>query len=143
MRGALAGTAATVAMSAVMLAGKRLTGRFRQPPEAIVRRVGDLVGAEPHSRAAGLLASAAHLGFGASVGAALPLLPLRGPAPVRGLALSLAVYALSYQAWVPALGALPRADEDRRDRQGTLLLAHVVYGLALGAALDRLSRRSR
>jgi hypothetical protein len=33
--------------------------------------------------------------------------------------------------WVPALGIMPRADRDRRDRQMVMLASHLVYGTAL------------
>lgn len=142
LHGAGSGVAATVVMSAVMLAAGRLGLVGRQPPEAVVRRAGDLVGAEPRGRTAALLASAAHLGFGASVGAAYALLPLRRPGAAPGVLTALAVWASSYAGWVPALGALPRPDQDRSDRQAVLAVSHVVYGAVLGC-LDERARRSR
>ena len=33
--------------------------------------------------------------------------------------------------WVPALGIMPPADRNRRDRQTVMLAAHVIYGTAL------------
>lgn len=139
VRGAASGSAATVAMSALMLAAGRAGLVGRQPPEAIVRRAGDALGHEPQGAAAGALGSLAHLGFGASVGVVAALLPARGAGPARGVALSLLVYVASYRGWVPALGALPPADRDRPDRQAVLVTAHLVYGAVLGA-LDRRHR---
>jgi hypothetical protein len=51
-----------------------------------------------------------------------------------------AVYAVSYAGWVPAFGALPAADRDRRPRQLAMATAHLVYGAVLGALDDRWRR---
>ena len=139
-RGGLAGAAATVAMSAVMLAARRAGLVGQQPPEALVRRIGQLVGAEPHGRAEDALATASHVAFGAVTGAAYGLLPAPRRPVARGVLTGLAVYVASYAGWVPALGALPAADDDRRDRQAVMTTAHVVYGGVLGA-LDARWRR--
>lgn len=142
VRGAVQGAVATAAMSVPMVLAGRQGKVGRQPPEAIVRRVGDLVGEEPHGRLAGVLGGAAHLAFGAGIGAVQALLPDRGAGPARGLALSLSVYAASYQGWVPVLGALPPASRDREDRQAVMAGAHVVFGLVIGA-LDARARAAQ
>jgi hypothetical protein len=139
-RGSLAGAAATAAMSAVMLAAGRVGRMGGQPPEAIVRRVGQLTGREPQGRSADALASAMHLAFGVGTGALYGLLPAPRRPVARGVLTGLAVYTASYAGWVPALGALPEADHDRRDRQTVMTAAHVVYGAVLGA-LDARWRR--
>ena len=134
-RGLVAGTTSTAAMSAVMHLGRRAFAG-RQPPEEIVREV------VPDHRAAGPLAVLAHVGFGAGLGVLQAVLPARGPAAARGVATALAVWALSYEGWVPALGAMPPAHRDERGRQATLLAGHLVYGLVCGPLEERL-RRSR
>ena len=139
-RGAAAGAVATAAMSALMLAAGRAGLVPRQPPEAIVRRVGALSGGEPRGRLADALAAVAHLGFGAATGAAYALLPRSARPVLRGTAVGELVYAVSYAGWVPALGALPAADRDHRPRQVTMAAAHVVYGAVLGALDDRWRR---
>jgi hypothetical protein len=53
----------------------------------------------------------------------------------------LAVWAVSYQGWIPALGILPKASEDRPARPAVMVTAHVVYGAVLGALEERLRRR--
>ncbi|MCU1693389.1 MAG: hypothetical protein JWM64_2480, partial [Frankiales bacterium] len=63
LRGALAGAAATVPMSFVMLAGDRLLPR--QPPESITRAALDAAPVDVPEEAVRPLAVAAHLGFGA------------------------------------------------------------------------------
>ena len=127
-------------MSALMLAAGRAGLMGRQPPEAIVRQAGALTVGEPRGRLADVLAAAAHLGFGAATGAAYALLPPSGRPVLRGLAVGQAVYAVSYAGWVPALGALPPADRDRRPRQAAMAAAHLVYGAVLGALDDRWRR---
>ena len=137
-RGALAGGVATVAMSGVMLAGGRLVGR--QPPEAIVdAAVARTTGSPPPRDVTRLLATAAHLGFGAALGAAYALLPRRVP----GVAVGLAVWVLSYEGWVPALGALPPASQDRTARPIVMIVAHVVHGSVMQALAPEPVRRSR
>jgi hypothetical protein len=127
-------------MSALMLAAGRAGMMGRQPPEAIVRQAGALTATEPHGRLADALAAVAHLGFGAATGAAYALLPRSRRPVLQGVAVGTAVYAVSYAGWVPALGALPRADRDRPPRQAAMLAAHVVYGAVLGALDDRWRR---
>ena len=139
-RGVAAGTVGTGVMSALMLAAGRAGLLGRQPPEAIVRQAGALVGAEPRGRTADVLASAAHVGFGAVTGAAYALLPPARRPVSRAVLVSLGVYAGSYAGWVPALGALPPADDDRTDRQVVMAAAHVVYGAVLGTLDDRWRR---
>ncbi|MCW2713915.1 MAG: hypothetical protein JWN88_962 [Frankiales bacterium] len=134
VRGAAAGLTGTTAMSVLMLLSDRLGLLGRQPPQAISDRAVHLVGgdlpSESESRALGVLA---HLGFGVAAGGAYALLPARLPPVLRGSAWGLLVYAVSYQGWVPALGALPPASRDRRDRVAVMVTSHLVYGAVLGA----------
>jgi hypothetical protein len=135
-RGSAAGVAATVAMSAVMLAAQKLGLEGEQPPEAIVEAALDAADVDRSERTENALATLAHLGFGASCGAVYALLRrwLRTPGPPvgHGVGFGLGVYAASYQGWIPALGILPPPRRDRSDRQVSMALAHVVYGAVLG-----------
>jgi hypothetical protein len=143
LRGAAAGTLATLPMSAVMLGAGRLGRMGEQPPEAITKEaVEDLTCHEPHGATSDVLASLAHLGFGAVSGAVFGLLPRpeRVPAPLAGVAFALPVWAASYRGWVPRFGAMPHADHDRKDRVVTMIGAHVVFGAVLGALDARWSR---
>lgn len=126
-------------MSAVMLALREQLGE--QPPDAIVKHTAGAVGAAPTEEQADAMAVAAHLGFGVTVGAAYALLPRVGPPVLRGVATALAVYAASYQGWVPAVGILPPASRDKPGRPRVMVAAHVVYGAVLGAAEERVRRR--
>jgi hypothetical protein len=135
----VAGAVATVPMSVVMLAFRRPMGE--QPPDAITKRAAHAVGAAPTEEQADALAVVAHLGFGAATGALYALAPRVGPPVLRGVATALGVWAVSYQGWVPALGILPKASEDRPARPAVMVAAHVVYGAVLGTLEERLRRR--
>ena len=139
LRGATAGLVATGAMSAVMLALRDEMGE--QPPDAIATDAAQAAGFDPSETEADVLASAAHAGFGMTVGAAYALLPRYGPPPLRGVLTALTVWAVSYQGWVPALGILPAATRDKPGRPAVMIGAHVVFGGVLGALEDRLRRR--
>lgn len=140
LRGALAGTAATVPMSAVMLALRKHMGE--QPPDVIATQAAQAVGAEPTETEADAMASAAHLAFGAAGGAAYALLPKVGPPALRGVAVGLAIWASAYQGWVPALRIMPAASDDQPKRPLIMIGAHVVYGAVLGTLEHRLRGRA-
>lgn len=139
LRGALAGAAATLPMSAVMLALRKHMGE--QPPDVITTEAARAVGAEPTEKEADALASVAHLAFGAAGGAAYALLPRWGPAPLRGVLTGLAIWMSAYQGWVPALRIMPAASEDQPKRPGIMIGAHVVYGATLGLLEQELRER--
>lgn len=145
--GAGAGVLATAAMSVPMLVAGDRGNMGEQPPKRIVRTVlGRAGGPDASEETQDLAASLAHLAFGACGGATFALvhrvlhLPL--PATVQGVAFGLGVWAASYKGWIPALGALPDADDDRSDRRRTMIGAHVVYGAVVGALSGRRRRAS-
>jgi hypothetical protein len=143
LTGAVAGAIATAPMSAVMLAAERTGLLGRQPPEAIVQRALDAANAKPRSAAVRAAAVTTHFAFGAAGGAAYAFLdneddslPL---AVAKGVGFGLAMYAVSYAGWIPAMHILPKPARDRKGRQPSIAVAHVVYG----AALALLMRHSR
>lgn len=141
--GALAGAAATVVMSIVMLAAGRLGLMRKQPPERIVERGASAAGVRTSEQQQNALASGLHVAFGAAIGAAFGLMARLGrPAMPELLAIpwALVVWAVSYFGWVPALRILPPPTEDAPGRAWTMLIAHLVFGVALGA-LWRTARR--
>ena len=146
--GAIGGAAGTAAMSAVMAAAARGGRLGEYPPRLIARAALDAVGPPaPEEGTRDVLAVAAHAGFGTAAGALFGVLHRRLRPPI-GPALHGAVYAslvwgLSYQGWIPALGIMPPPERDRPGRPAAMLLAHWVYGSALGAVLGRRSRRGR
>lgn len=145
VRGALAGLGATVAMSAVMLAGRKLGLTGKMPPERITEAGLRVLRVRTSERTEDALTTIAHLGYGTgvgllfSVGARAARLPSAGP--VVGAAYGLLVWAVSYAGWVPALGILPPPHHDRPDRQGVMVIAHLVYGSVLGALAGPSLRR--
>ena len=129
-------------MSGVMLAADRAGHLGYPPPQAIGEQTVQLAsGSRPAAATGRALGLAAHLGFGASAGAAYALLPRVAGPLARGIGWGLAVYAASYQGWVPAMGALPPASRDRRDRVAVMVAAHVVYGGLLGRTEQALRTR--
>jgi hypothetical protein len=129
------GAVATVAMSAVMVTGDRLGLMSEQPPTVVTRSALRDAGVERSAAAASLIAPIAHVGFGAFGGllyALLRRLVPRAPGGVLGVAFGLAVWAVSYWGWIPALGILPPPESDERGRPAVMVAAHVVYGLVLG-----------
>ncbi len=145
--GALGGTVGTAAMSAVMLSSQRLGLMGQQPPQKIAEAALAKAGAEGVTEdEENLLATVAHFGFGASMGALFGLLHHRArpsvPPAATGLAFGLAVWALAYKGVVPALGIMPPPERDRRGRPGSMVLGHLVWGAATGLVVGRLSQES-
>ncbi|MEJ7747935.1 MAG: DUF6789 family protein [Candidatus Limnocylindrales bacterium] len=141
--GSLAGIAAALVMSALMIAGKRAGLMPEHPPEEIARAALSIDGSAPDEELTEPLAAVLHLGFGAAMGAAFGVIhrftqPI-APAAVQGVLFALGTWAVSYLGWVPALGIMPRADRDVPGRQPVMIAAHVVYGAVLGSivGLDR------
>lgn len=136
VQGALAGGAATIAMSAWMLLAQRLGIEAGQPPERIVEAALDAAEVDRSETMENAVASVSHLGFGGSCGVAYRWLRRRFPTPghpvLHGIGFGLGVYAASYAGWIPALGILPPPHHDQRGRQLTMVAAHVVYGAVLG-----------
>ncbi len=135
--GSARGLVATVAMSLPMLAAGRAGAMGTLPPKRITEEAMESAGLEQAGETERNVAStAAHLGFGTSVGAVFYLLRARlrppGPGVVHGLGYGLAVWAASYKGWVPALGILPPPESDEPGRRKTNVLAHVIYGAVLG-----------
>ena len=150
VRGSAAGLLATLLMSGLMLAARRLRPMPQLPPETIARRATEEVTGEPPSAAEGrVLGSVAHLGFGAIAGAGFGALHhsvgIRGAfaSVLAGLGYATAVYLVSYQGWVPALRILPPATDDDPERVRIMVAAHWVFGAALGTVTRWLSRGPR
>lgn len=141
VRGAAAGALATVAMSGVMLAARQVGLMGRLPPEKITARLLHRFGRRPSRANRNVLAAIFHVGFGAAGGGTYALMQrgLRPPLPpiVTGVVFAIGIWTFSYMGWVPALGIMPPATEDRPGRPQSMVVAHVVYGAVLGALLGR------
>ncbi|MCA1665862.1 MAG: DUF1440 domain-containing protein, partial [Thermomicrobia bacterium] len=64
-------------------------------------------------------------------------LPFRVPAALHGMVFGSLVWVTSYQGWIPALGIMPPASDDRPDRPRVMFLAHLLYGALLGTVVAR------
>ncbi len=142
---AIAGAIATVAMSAVMVAGDRSGLMGEQPPTLVSKHTLRELGIGDQRRHGPLLAPLAHLGFGAAGGTIFGLsrrLVPDVPRYLHGVLFGLTLWAVSYKGWIPALGILPPPERDRPGRPVVMVAAHVVYGLVL-ARLVQVPRPSR
>lgn len=142
LNGALGGTLGTAGMSAWMLAAGRFGLMGEQPPDKIAGAALDAVGIHnPSEEAQDAVAAILHFGFGMGCGALFGLLhrrlPFRVPAALHGMLFACLIWATSYQGWVPGLGIMPPASEDRPDRPRVMLAVHLVYGAILGAVVAR------
>jgi hypothetical protein len=138
LRGALAGAAATGAMTAVMFGAQRAGLLGRMPPHKItataLRWVRPWTTSRRKTKA---LASMGHLGFGMAAGALYGALAGRTgdrrPSVPGGLGFGALVWVASYAGWLPSLGLMPAPHRDRPGRPPAMLLAHLVYGAVLSA----------
>ncbi|HEY7908511.1 MAG TPA: DUF6789 family protein [Thermomicrobiales bacterium] len=142
--GALGGVVGTAGMSAFMLAAGKAGLMGEHPPDTIAGAALDAVGVQQQDEEAlDALAILLHFGFGVSCGTLFGLLhrrlPFRVPAALHGMVFASIIWVTSYQGWIPALGIMPPASEDRPDRPRVMLLAHLVYGAILGNIVARRS----
>lgn len=141
IEGAVAGAAATVPMSAVMYGSMRAGLMGEYPPVVIADAALDAAGAHRDHETDELVATVAHLGFGAVAGAIFGLVRqarLPGSPELQGILFGLGVYAVSYNGWIPALHILPEPEDDRPGRQPSMVAAHVVFGAVLGSLVGRI-----
>ncbi|WP_066944296.1 hypothetical protein [Microtetraspora fusca] len=136
VRGAAGGALATVALTAVSLAGDQ-AGVMRDRPSGRV-----VPGPPPrHVRhRARPSESLAHFGFGVASGAVFCALS-RGRANLPlGIGYALAAWAASQRGWVPRIGILPPDTRDDSCRAAVLAAGHVLYGTVLVATVNHLIR---
>ena len=146
--GGVAGFKATGAMTTFLAGAQRLGLLGKMPPKRIVGRALDAVGAggkvtEPQLDA---LTAVAHFGFGVASGALFGVIrrstrALPGPGWLQGALFGAAMWTVSYQGWVPSLGILPPPKRDRPGRPTSMFVSHLIYGAALGSALDAYETR--
>lgn len=151
MRGAIAGTVATIPMTLVMIAlFRRLppAQHYPLPPRLITTKLAERTGIRPIMRDPTLTVATllAHFGYGAATGALFPFLESRRVSPaLAGPGYGLAVWAASYLGWIPAMHILLAATRHPRERNALMLTAHIVWGAALAGtnALLGLSGKGR
>jgi hypothetical protein len=137
MTGGMLGGLIGSAVMAVPILTARTRGIIGTPPperitEGLLRRAGIPSG----SKTRDLLSVLSHLAFGAAAGAAYgavaPRLRDVPRAVLLGIGYATGIYLVSYAGWVPALGLLPPPDRDQPGRQGVMLVAHLLFGTAVG-----------
>jgi hypothetical protein len=146
--GIVGGGIGTAGMSAFMLAAEKAGLMGEHPPDLIAGAALEAMGIHQRDEEKqDALAVLLHFGFGIGMGALFGLvhrrLPFRVPAALHGLLYGTLVWAASYQGWVPALGIMPPASDDRPDRPRAMLVAHWVYGAILGLVVDRRGEHAR
>lgn len=145
LSGALAGVAATVPMSAVMVLAKRLGLMGEHPPKIITEAMLEkLQDAPPDEQQINRDAVAAHFGTGAVLGTAFALLqpglPVRHAPVTQGALYGLLVWVTAYKGVTPMLGIMPPPEKDRSARPAAMIAAHIVFGAALGVLLEKMRR---
>jgi hypothetical protein len=139
LRGALAGLAGTLLMTAVIYLGKALGLLQTPPPKEITARAESDVGMAPGGSGFSLTWAAAHLGFGAAVGAMYPWVrgAFPGPPLAAGALYGLSVWFQAYVGVLPTLGLYPEPSEDNTSREAVMVAAHLVYGATVGQICGR------
>lgn len=139
---ALAGVAATFAMSAWMrafegAASARPLGHL--PPRRIGDRILAAVGAEAVSpKQRKIFATLGHYGYGGLMGAVFPKLR-QGHLVQSAPAFGVGVRAASYVGWLPAIGLHSSPRHMNLQRNISLFVGHIVWGKTF-AALTSIAR---
>jgi hypothetical protein len=153
LAGALAGVFGTAAMTMLMNPGPvgRLPPGWRPAefvPKQIIEWMERTLGAPGvlSEDQEGLAAAAAHLGYGASMGALYGLVlgrRRRIPAPLAGALWGGLVWAAGYEGWLPAVGVRPATTEHPPREWPVPIANHLLYGITTALAFERLRRRGR
>lgn len=145
--GALAGIAATFAMTAAARAMHRRlppAERYPLPPREIVEGAHPAIRERVPEAERGRQSTtmAAHFGYGAATGA-LYALVRRGGGIVPGAAYGVLIWAVSYFGLMPGLRILRPAHDHPRHRNALMIAAHVVWGGTLATTLRELESAER
>lgn len=139
LRGAAAGTVATLPMTIFMLTSwLQLPNRELNPlpPRRITRRFLRESGLRPHMSEPKeqTLTWLLHFLFGAAAGSLYGILDEKIPGrdAVKGTLAGMAVWSGSYLGWIPALGILPPATRHPWRMNVLMIAAHFVWGISLG-----------
>jgi len=138
MIGAIAGIAATVAMTAAMQRMYRLLSAGEQyplPPREITQRTVPFLQNEDAIKDASIVSHAAYgAAAGALVGASAP-----DAGPLRGAIAGAAVWAASYFGWIPAAAILTPAHHHPASRNALMIAAHLLWGAVSAQAVRELT----
>lgn len=154
LTGALGGIAGGTAMTVMMTkVGPRLLPSDVLPdtpaPQKVVRWAQNQAD-HPQALTGGSKTAAslaAHLAYSAATGAlyglARPALPpLRAlPTPAAGVAFGLAVWAVSFEGMLPALGVMKRTTQHPPKRWPAPMMGHAMFGAVTGLVAGRLDKR--
>lgn len=141
VRGIVSGTFATLPMTWTMLRMRREEPRewFKSlPPRLITLRLAHRTGLGrrlDRKEKRGLI-WLSHLGYGASMGGLYAMLPLKMAGPLYGLA----VWAVSYLGFMPALSLHRSAVRDPVSRNRLMIASHLVWGLFLSLGFRGLGK---
>lgn len=148
IRGAVAGAAGTAAMTMMMrgVAPKVVPEEMRPDefvPKKVVEWAEEQAGApDALSEDAELkLSMVPHFGYGSSMGALYGLARDRVdgvPAPLAGALFGVAVWAIGFEGWLPALGVQPATTEQPPKKRPMPIMAHLVYGVATAMTYEAL-----
>ena len=147
-RGALAGLAATVALTGLRQVWSKMGLVFETAPMQVVDRVeevgliGDL---SPASRR--LLIVLAHFAYGAGTGAAFGLLRRERGKPTEeaavGSALGVLAWGAGWSSWLPLTGVHKAPWTQKTPKVLLPVVDHAVFGAAWGLVNLALSRKGR
>jgi uncharacterized membrane protein YagU involved in acid resistance len=150
LAGAAAGLIATAPMTAFMQAAWRrlpASDRHTLPPRKITRKIARQLGirwpgGEKQQISVTLLS---HFGFGALAGSAYGMVEDQIPlgSSFKGALAGLAVWTASYLGWIPALRILPPATKHSWRRNLLMIVAHLVWGTALGVLTRRMKPKKQ
>jgi putative membrane protein len=145
VEGSLAGLIATVPMTIVMLAVQYLLPQWQQyalPPERFTAKFARRVGLKKHMSKPQLLVASfiSHLGFGATMGAIYGLLTRIIPlsSVLKGSVFGIVVWLAVYLGWLPAIGMSEAATRQPIQRNGLMIVAHLVWGAVTGGMMNLL-----
>jgi hypothetical protein len=128
-RGFAIGAAATIPMTAEFLVARRADLLDEIPPHKAVRSIAPWLTEPTRTIGSGV----AHLIVGGVAGAVYgAVVPTRFRGWPSGLVFGIAVWAIGYEAVMPAATDIAPAHRDRRSRAATIFIAHLIYGTALG-----------
>jgi hypothetical protein len=150
VRGAFAGFAATLPMTAVMFAVQLVLPRssqIRPEPRVITDKLLQRANIyqKTSERGRKLAALANHFAYGAASGAVCATIAgaRLQSSPSTGLLSGLLIWMGSYAGWLPAAKILPPPRDRLPGRNVLLLAAHSVWGLSLHSVLRRSRKYNR
>jgi hypothetical protein len=145
LAGALGGAGATLVLSGLREAWKRVGLVFDTAPTQVVDRVEEVFFQDGLSRPTRLvLAATAHVAYGTSAGAAFGLLRRRtggaGEEAAVGSSLGLLSWGVGWASWLPLAGVHSPPWEQRTPKVLLPAIDHAVYGAVWGLIFRALNR---